>query len=286
MAHKVFIAFLVLIALAAVVVIGVKGLTFYLTPVHLRPFLPDYEQMKTSGTYSHGLGIIGGTMIVVGVALYSSRKRLRRLWKFGRLSVWLEIHIFLCLLGPILVIFHSTFKAGGIAAISLWAMISVWASGMIGRFLYAQIPRNLQGAELTTEQIQQELERHGRMLAGSPLGNRMLQEIDRDFAGMHPPQKLSEVVPAIVRLRALRKRIVQSLDAITHQAVIAAAQAKEIRRAALERTGLMQQSIILAQVGRLFYYWHAVHLPFTIIMFITLAAHIVVAVLMGYTWLF
>ena len=286
MAHKVFILFLVLTALTSVLVIGVKGFTFYVTPVHLRPFLPGYERMKTSGTYSHGLGIIGASMITVGVITYSSRKRLRALWKLGRLSVWLEFHIFLCLLGPILVIFHTTFKVGGIAAISLWAMTSVWASGMIGRFLYAQIPRNIQWAELSGEQIQQELERHSRKLSGSPLGLQILANIDRSFVNMKPPQRLSEVLPAMVRLHSLRNQIKRSLAAVTERAVIGAAQAKEIRRAALARTGLMQQSMIVAQVGRLFYYWHAIHLPFTIIMFITLAAHVVVAVLMGYKWIF
>lgn len=286
MAHKVFILFLVLTACISVLVIGVKGFTFYMTPVHLRPFLPEYERMKTSGVYSHGLGVIGGTMITLGVITYSTRKRVRSLWKLGRLSVWLEFHIFLCLLGPILVIFHTTFKSGGVAAISLWAMISVWASGMIGRFLYAQIPHNLQGTELSREQIQQELDRHGELLAGSPIGQQILRSIDAGFAGVKPPQRLAEVIPAVLRLHALRKQINRTLGTITVRSSIRPEQAKEIRREALARTALMQQSIILTQVGRLFYYWHAIHLPFTIIMFITLAAHVVVAVLMGYTWMF
>jgi hypothetical protein len=286
MAHKVFVLFLVLTALTAVIVIGVKGLTFYLTPVHLRPFLPEYESMKTSGTYSHGLGVIGGTMIAVGVITYSSRKRLRSLWRLGRLSIWLESHIFLCLLGPILVIFHTTFKVGGIAAISLWAMVSVWLSGMVGRFLYAQIPRNIQGAELSVEQIQQELDGYSRLLSASPLGIQILQGIDRGFAGVKPPERFIDVFPAVLRLHGLRKQIRNSLEAITRRAVITGEQAKDIRRAAFARTGLMQQSIILGQVGKLFHYWHAIHLPFTIIMFITLAAHVVVVVLMGYTWIF
>jgi hypothetical protein len=286
MAHKVFILFLVLTACISVLAIGVKGFTFYLTPVHLRPFLPEYERMKTSGVYSHGLGVIGASMITLGVITYSTRKRTRALWKFGRLSVWLEFHIFLCLLGPILVIFHTTFKSGGVAAISLWAMISVWASGMVGRFLYAQIPHNMQGAELSKEQIQQEVDRHGRLLAGSPIGQQILRSIDSGFAGVKSPERLAEVLPAMLRLRALRKQINRTLGTITVRSAISLKQAGEIRREALARTALMQQSIILGQVGKLFYYWHAIHLPFTVIMFITLAAHVVVAVLLGYTWIF
>jgi hypothetical protein len=142
LAHKVFVAFLFITSISAVLVIGVRGFHYYATPIPQRPFLADYETMKPSGTYSHGLGIIGSTMIIVGVTMYSTRKRVRALWNLGKLSRWLEVHIFLCLLGPILVLFHTTFKAGGIAAVSLWCMLSVAASGVVGRFLYVQIPRN------------------------------------------------------------------------------------------------------------------------------------------------
>ena len=130
-----------------------------LTPLAERPFREDYGTMKPSGNYSHGLGIVGSLMIIIGVTTYSTRKRVRRLWNIGRLSLWLEFHIFLCLLGPILVVYHTTFKAGGIASITLWTMLSVVASGVIGRFLYVQIPRNMKGAELTEQEIAGELDR-------------------------------------------------------------------------------------------------------------------------------
>ncbi|MBM2844859.1 MAG: hypothetical protein HW407_171 [Bacteroidetes bacterium] len=98
MAHRIFIAFLFFITIAAVVAVGLKGFGYYFTPVHERPFRSDYEMMKTSGNYSLGLGIIGATMIIVGVSTYSTRKRVRALWDLGKLSRWLEFHIFLCLL--------------------------------------------------------------------------------------------------------------------------------------------------------------------------------------------
>lgn len=113
MAHKVLLAFLMFITVAAVVAVGINGFGYYTTPLPQRPFLPEYRTMKPSGNYSHGLGIVGAAMITIGVAMYSTRKRVRSLWNLGKLSRLLEIHIFLCLLGPILVVYHTTFKAGG-----------------------------------------------------------------------------------------------------------------------------------------------------------------------------
>jgi hypothetical protein len=79
MAHKVFIAFLLMIGIMAFIGVGLRGVEYYLTSLSERAFRLDYPEMKPSGTYSHGLGIIGASMITVGVVTYSSRKRIRRL---------------------------------------------------------------------------------------------------------------------------------------------------------------------------------------------------------------
>jgi len=113
MAHRFSVIFLVAIVVLAFIAVGIHGFDYYTTPQSERAFRSDYDEMKPSGYFSHGLGNIGATMITVGVALYSSRKRIRAFWNLGRLSSWLEFHIFLCLVGPVLVIYHTTFKTEG-----------------------------------------------------------------------------------------------------------------------------------------------------------------------------
>src|SRR6185369_9677764 len=151
--HAVFVAFLLLIGMASVAALTIYGWSYYLLPFPDRPFSEQYAWMKPSGSFSHGLGIFGSLMIFLGVTGYSSRKRLRWLSSTGRLSNWLDIHIFLCLMGPVLVIYHTTFKIGGVAAITFWTMISVASSGIIGRFLYARIPRNVHGIHLSHDEL-------------------------------------------------------------------------------------------------------------------------------------
>jgi hypothetical protein len=91
--------------------------------------------------------------MLIGVSSYMIRKRSRRLHKVGILKHWLEFHIFLCTLGPILVLFHTSFKFGGIVAISFWSMVAVFLSGIIGRFIYIRIPRTIEGRELTLNEV-------------------------------------------------------------------------------------------------------------------------------------
>lgn len=286
MAHRVFILFLVFTSLTAVVAVALHGFTYYVTPLHLRQFRGDYETMKPSGDYSHGLGILGASMIIVGVSMYSTRKRARALWNLGRLSRWLEVHIFLCLLGPILVVFHTTFKAGGIAAISLWTMISVASSGIIGRFLYTQIPKNIQGNELTAGQITGELDRLSAKLSSSPIGDRLTKTIYKSFEALPKPKTIGEAISTFFKLASLRRTIRRQVHALISANVRSHHVANELQATATSFASLIQKSLVLNQAGKLFYYWHAIHIPFTVIMFVTLAAHIAVTVLLGYRWIF
>jgi hypothetical protein len=285
-AHAFVVGFVVFVCLLAVLLVGLLGRDYYLTPIAERPFRPDYAWMKPSGTYSHGLGIIGASMIVIGVSMYSTRKRVRALWNIGKLSRWLETHIALCLLGPILVTYHTTFKAGGVAAISLWTMLSVAASGIVGRFLYGQIPRSVSGIELTIEQLETELKRLSDSLSASELGNRVGADVLASFANTVKPTGIFSTVTTFLRLGVLRLTIDQRVGRMLHGRFHTRASARDLRSTARTYAAMLQKVLVYQQAERLFHYWHAVHLPFTVIMFITLAAHVTVTLLLGYNWVF
>jgi hypothetical protein len=284
--HSVYMLFLIFIGLLALISLAIKGWSYYLTPLDGRPFHEQYATMKPSGSYSHGLGIIGATMITIGVTTYSSRKRLRRFRDVGRLSYWLEFHIFLCLVGPILVVYHTTFKAGGIAAISLWTMLSVVASGVIGRFLYVQIPRNAAGADLSLQEITAEIDRLASTLLSSPLGVSLIRMIDSAFETIRRPKTLVETVKTFMILEKIKSATRQKIRELIRKSNVSDETARQLRATATARAGLMQKSLVLGQVERLFYYWHVIHLPFSLIMFVTLAAHVTVSIILGYHWIF
>jgi hypothetical protein len=286
MAHKIFVIFLVFVGLTAALAVGLHGYAYYVTPVNERAFLPEYKELKPSSTYSHGLGVLGATMITIGVITYSSRKRFRALWNLGKLSMWLEFHIFLCLLGPVLVVYHTTFKAGGIAAISLWTMLSVAASGIVGRFLYVLIPRNVKGGELDSHQINEEFDRIGKSLRESEIGSSLIKMVDSQFTAIKRPSSLGETISTLVHLVRVKHRVKQSTNQLLSNSHIPHATARELSKAVSLRASLIQRSIVLLQVEKLFYYWHAIHLPFTAMMFITLVVHIGVSLWLGYRWIF
>jgi hypothetical protein len=286
MAHKIFVIFLVLVGLSAAIAVGVHGLSYYLSPISERAFRADHPLLRPSGYFSHGLGIAGATMITIGVITYSTRKRLRALWNLGRLSMWLEFHIFLCLLGPVLVVYHTTFKAGGIAAISLWCMLSVAASGIIGRFLYVLIPRNIKGSELDSQAINVEFDKIGAALKESDIGARLVKIVDTEFSSIERPSNFGQTVSTLVHLVRVKSRVRHSTKQLLARSHLPHDTARKLSGAVSMRASLIQKSIVLLQVEKLFYYWHAIHVPFTAMMFITLAVHVGVSLWLGYRWIF
>ena len=152
-AHRIYISILSIIVLLALAAIINKGYTYYKISMEERFFHPDHMMLKPSGLLGHGMGILGSLFMILGVSLYMARKRYRIFSRLGFLKHWLEFHIFLCTLGPILVLFHTSFKFGGIVAISFWSMVAVFLSGIIGRFIYIQIPRTIEGRELSLSEV-------------------------------------------------------------------------------------------------------------------------------------
>ena len=287
--HTVYIGFLLLAGLLTTVALGLRGCDYYLTPIVARPFHPQYAQLKPSGSWGHGLGIIGSLMIIAGVAMYSSRKRISALANFGKIKNHLEFHMFLCLVGPILVLYHTTFKFGGLVAVSFWSMAAVVLSGIFGRYLYVQIPRGIQGNELTMDDLMKENSGIRTTLEQEfNLDPAVLDRIDALAAPSAPVSKMSptEVLSFFIMgnftTRMKLERVYEDLrknNVLSHVA-------GKVRHLVHRRIVLTRRIAFLEQVKQIFHYWHVVHLPFSVIMFVILVVHVAVTVAFGYTWVF
>ena len=86
--------------------------------------------------------------------LYSLRKR-SFVARWGRLSSWLEFHIFTGIVGPYLVLLHTSWNFNGLAGVLMLITVIVVASGFIGRYIYTAIPRTADGAEIESSEIKQ-----------------------------------------------------------------------------------------------------------------------------------
>ncbi len=162
--HAIYIGVMTLIVLFVTVWLGYNGYSYYKLPLEERFYHPQYYWFRPAGPLGHGLGIVGTFLILFGVIFYIARKRYGFMERYLRLKYVLEFHIFLCVLGPILVLFHTTFKFGGMVSIAFWSMVAVVLSGVVGRFIYIQIPRSIEGRALSLAEVNSAKEEIAREL--------------------------------------------------------------------------------------------------------------------------
>jgi hypothetical protein len=106
------------------------------------------RQIPAAGAlFGHAIGIIGFILMLMTEILYSLRKRTRSA-SWGKMSSWLQFHIFTGLVGPYMVLLHTSWKFNGIAGVTTLFTLIIVVSGFIGRYIYTRIPRTLDGLEI------------------------------------------------------------------------------------------------------------------------------------------
>lgn len=112
--------------------------------------------------FGHTLGIIGFILMLMTETLYSLRKRSRSA-RWGRMSTWLEFHIFTGLVGPFMVLLHTSWKFNGLAGVTTLFTVIIVISGFVGRYIFTRIPRTADGLEIEGSLSEAAL-RHARRL--------------------------------------------------------------------------------------------------------------------------
>ncbi len=275
-----------IIILAVIVLLINQGTSYYNTSLEERFYHEEHTSLKPSGTMGHGLGIIGSLFMFIGVSTYMIRKRVRAFSRWGLLKHWLEFHIFLCTLGPILVLFHTAFKFGGLVSISFWSMVAVFASGVIGRYIYIQIPRTIEGRELSLNEVRGMKTDIGTTLKTDFNINEESYKIITEST-----HKRIEVSSKNTFVRFAKKyfedrKNLKKIKAILKKNNLQKEESKKIVNFVKNEVSLNRKIDRLTTMQNLFKYWHVAHLPFAIIMLVIMIIHVAVTIAFGYKWIF
>ena len=295
---KIFLGLLYAVAFVVIARLAWEGLSYYATPLIDRPRHEAFWALKPGGSRGHLYGVIGSSLMVV-MLVYSLRKRVKILRRLGKLRDWLDFHIFCGVVGPLLVILHSSFKVQGLVALSFWSMIAVALSGVLGRYLYLQIPRTRAGDELSlaeVEELRAELTRKLRDELHLPEAT--LAELDRiALGGIAPIPPITPVasqknrrlaillfrlpfqaVSLRMRLLSFRRRLQRELAGAPRGLL------RDVTRLARQKALLERRIVLWSRLQQLFHYWHVFHKPFAVVMYVFMVVHIAVVLLTGYGW--
>lgn len=229
-----------------------------------------------SSLFGHGIGILGFILMLATETLYSLRKRSRRA-RWGRTASWLRFHIFTGLVGPYMVLLHTSWKFNGLAGLVLLLTVVVVISGFIGRYIYTAVPRTADGLMLEADELRAQVAaveaELARWLAGQPASTQALAGRLAAVSAM-PEGGWSLVLgrPFIEwRLRRQWRRELRRSGAA------AQAQARQLEALAARQRALQRQLASLATARRLLGVWHSVHIPIGMALFTAAFVHIAAA---------
>lgn len=134
-----------------------------------------------SHPFSVGLGW-AAIASMVALLIYSLARRMAVFRKVLTLRWWLHFHIFLGIQGPLLAVFHSLPmffrdhlpRLQNPAFLNLVSVLVVFFSGIYGRYLYAYLPRRINGERLTLVELQTALDDQPSQVHMNALSRRMI----------------------------------------------------------------------------------------------------------------
>lgn len=244
----------------------------------------------TSGSMvGYNLGLIGGILMLL-LLVYPLKKRVKILQRWGNTKPWFVFHMICGVVGPLAVIYHSTFRIGSQNAfVAMLSMILVAGSGIVGRFIYVRIHDGLSSRELKLDQLEgdetSETLNFNRDMHWAP----DVLDTLKAFRASAIAQK-SQGASAFVSFAKLpfsewrvRQRCHQQLAMhLDHRAIARKWDREKRKTRGRQFDSLVAQYTITVKrraqflvYKRLFAWWHILHLPFVYLLAASAVYHVI-----------
>jgi putative YpdA family bacillithiol system oxidoreductase len=276
--------------LAGALVVGALtavGFNYYVLPRELRYQAPGHAFLKPSGAWGHGVGILA-TMFMLLNFVYPLRKRLR-FWKGKRsITPWLRFHVFVGIMSPIVILFHTAFQWGNqLASSTYFSVVIVVATGLVGRWIYGWMRLGPDdGAEAT--RLQTSL---SELVAGLP-ADLIARAETRDHALAHVLDMAKPDAPApagtlgglLLRMPADALHLRRGLGR-ARRLFLERGAYRGFRAQVLELRRLRTKLRFHRRWKRLMSAWRAFHVVLAIALLGLIGLHVWVSLHLGFRWL-
>ncbi len=293
-AHRILLICGYTVAIALILGVFIYGFDYYTLSSIDRPFSPKHHLLRPSGRIGLNLGFLGFAMFLA-IFLYPLRKHWTWLARQGNSRHWLDIHVLLGLSAPFIIALHCSFKFRGLAGIAFWIMLAVSISGVIGRYLYGQIPRRVNAAEITRKELQEMHENMAQQLAGQKL----LPAADLGALLRLPSRERVERMPMVAalgymmvldvarifRVARLRRRALSFGEKVSSLGGFLKTRHTNLEIAiatAREEAAMAKRVLFLSRAEQVFHLWHVVHKPFSYTFALLALIHVGVVIAAGY----
>jgi hypothetical protein len=221
---------------------------------------------------------------------YPMRKHLRFMHRLGPAKIWFVAHMLLGVGGPLLILLHSNFQIGSLnAGVAFYSMVTVAASGVIGRFLYLRVHVNLSGQKLLLGQLRKRLHAEDGTAARLRVAPVVVQHC-RGFEEWALERRTvtgAEVLRTLLLMPWVRWRTALACRADLRRRLTKMAREEgwsrhklRLRQRAARRLAgryLLgaQRVAMFSAWERVFSWWHVAHVPFVYILVLSAVVHVI-----------
>ena len=249
-------------------------------------FLPVYfvgHPYRPKSFISILLGIIGSSMMVSGAFLYALRKRVTLLKKLGKTKHWLDFHITFCILGPLLIVYHTAFTVKALnSAVAFYTMLIVVTSGLIGKYIYSHFQFTLSGERATVKEMNQEIGQLDQKINEHFPESQMIVNTIKKVFELREKQKASGVLKSfytMFRVDRLEKKLRRQIRRFLLQkgrrfSFTRTPGEVSFENILMKRISLEKKISVLEATTKSFSYWHDLHVPLIWILFFSFIVHV------------
>ena len=256
-----------------------KGAEYYPLERLERLRSPVHKLLRSAGPWGHGVGIVA-TAFMLSNFLYAVRKRARAMTGLGDIRGWLDFHVFVGAMSPLVIAFHAAFQANNALATSTTAaLLVVMATGIVGRYIFGLVPSHQGGRAQELEDLSANFERLRAYAAPAlaHVGPQAEALLDRVTAPVEAHFLLAlflrfpfEAGWLRLRLLWLRRRFPEPEQYL------------DLRRALMKLARLRWQLRFYGSLKSLLRGWRVFHATMAVFLVLALTAHIGVSLYLGY----
>ena len=228
-----------------------------------------------SDLFGHSIGIVGFVLMLLTETLYTLRKRSRSA-RWGRMSTWLQFHIFTGLVGPYMVLLHTSWKYNGLAGMVMLLTIIIVASGFLGRYIYTSVPRNADGIEIEANDLEQQIRlTDGELQTWSASRPELYTDLSKRLMPAPSKGETRLVFGRAFEEWNARLRWWRESSRMDKEG---RKQAKQLNELLKRERNLRRQLASIVMTRRLLGLWHAIHIPLGMVLFTAAIIHVIAAI--------
>jgi thioredoxin reductase/NAD-dependent dihydropyrimidine dehydrogenase PreA subunit len=257
---------------------------YLLDPAARREAEDLHRVFRPAGTWGHGIGIVA-TAFMMSNFLYAVRKRWGRLKRSGTIRTWLTFHMFVGFMSPVVIAFHAAFQSNnGLATATAASLAVVVSTGIVGRFIYGMVPVS-GGKTVELHDLLARWERERDALRPALAPGADASRVDELVGRITAAPAGGSLLTLFARLPGETVGLRFSLARLRPLFADAAAH-REFRAELLRLVRLRRQVGFYRGLKRLLSGWRLFHASLAVFLVLLIAAHIGVALYLGYGWTF